>query len=140
MWIKGETLGAKHKAFSWMFDKRDGISIKRHFKRSTRIDDYTCKDIEQLLGYIKTQDTVPLGNSVVKLAKGIERRGLGSYVFDTIKPNTSFAQSTSQLAAVMVQANILAYNGVEKGMEFWFVEGNWQKKLESLQEKSVQEI
>ena len=84
--------------------------------------------------FLKMKVFVLKGNlkMVERMNNLTERDGLGMFVFSNIEANTAFAQATSQVAALMVEAGIFKYNGALKGMKFWMYNYDWRTQLEEL--------
>ena len=122
------TLG-KNKSFIWEYNSETGITIIRHFKNGERKDPFSNEVIGKIINYVKKSGKVRLSNNVEKLSNGTEVEGLGKFVFDKIKKDTSYAQAMSQFAAIMVKLGIFEYNGERKSMEFWVINEKWQKVL-----------
>ncbi len=130
MFEKGFTLG-KSNPFYWEYNQDTGIKIIRQFKNNEREDIFTNEDISKIIDYVKKRGKVRLSNNVEKIKNGTEIEGLGKFVFNEIKKNTSYAQSMSQFVAIMVKLGIFEYNGAKKLLEFWLVNEDWQKVLMS---------
>lgn len=128
---KGVTLG-KGKPFLWDYNSQNGIKIIRYFKNIERIDVFSINNINAIVDYVVTTGRVRLSNNVEKLKDGSELDGLGKFVFDNIKKDTSQAQSMSQFAAIMVKMGVFEYNGTKKAMEFWVVNENWRDVFSNL--------
>jgi hypothetical protein len=126
----GITLGGKAKEFEWKYDG-EKIIISREFgKLHNNIQtEFTNNEISLILSYIKYKGKAYLSNSVSKLQDGTEKDGIGKFIYENIKSDTTFAQTASQLVSIFVKANILEYNGKKRNMEFWLVDEEWEKAL-----------
>lgn len=123
---KGVTLG-KGNPFLWEYSAQNGIKIIRNFKNIEQIDFFSIDNIDAIVDYVIMTGRVRLSNNVERLKDGSELDGLGKYVFDNIKKDTSHAQSMSQFAAIMVNMGVFKYNGTKKAMEFWVINKNWRE-------------
>lgn len=136
-WKQEYTLSGKKKPFSSKIDENINLTIRRRFKDNPndKIDSYSLKRLEIIQDFMKKHNWVPLANNVEKMKKGTEIRGLGSFVYDNIRADSSFAQTTSQLAAIFVVAGIWdrdmqQINGEGKRrMVFKFKGINWKEAL-----------
>lgn len=72
---------------------------------------------------------MPLANSVSKVKDGIEKDGIGTYIYNNIKQDPSLVQTSSQLVAILYNANVLYYNDKKNGMEFWINKIDWKENL-----------
>lgn len=118
-WNESHTLGGKGKPFKWKLVQDLGLIINREFKSGSRTDQLTIKDVEKIIQYVADKEKVALANSVEKLGNGTEKDGLGKFIYDNIKAETSLAQVSSQIASIFVEKGIFSYNGKERNMEFW---------------------
>ncbi|WP_159468318.1 hypothetical protein [Dyadobacter sp. 3J3] len=131
------TLGGKKKPFSSKIDENINLIIQRRFKgtKPDNISKYSFEELEAIQLFMKNQNWVPLANSVSNMQNGSEILGLGSFVFNNIRANQVFAQSTSQLAAIFVVAGIwdldkMQINGKGKRrMVFKYKDINWKEAL-----------
>jgi hypothetical protein len=107
-WQQEYTLGSRRKPFLSKIDENLNLTIRRRFvnKATDVISTFLLKDLKEIQSYMKDQEWVPLANSVDNMQNGLEIPGLGSFVYSNIKEDTTFAQSTSQLAAIFVVAGI----------------------------------
>lgn len=129
-WIDSKTLSSKKKEFKWKYDDLSGLEIERVFKGdivSTTI--FSNRDIERIIDFVFENEDVKLSNSIDKLRDGTEKDGLGKFVYEELGKSISDAQAVSQLAAILVDVNILEYNGVSRNMEFKLKHINWKDRL-----------
>ena len=120
------TLGAKGKSFKWIFDSRNGITIRRQFSIGDRVDIFSRNEIEQIIQFTINNGNIPLANNVEKIYKGTEKIGLGSFIYNQFTKDISKAQAASQLATILVKTGIYDYNGLMRNMEFWIKNSDWQ--------------
>jgi len=129
-WINSKTLSSRSKDFQWKYDDCNGLEIRRMFKGNTeRRTIFTTKDIDKIINFVFKNGKVSLANNVGKLKNGIEKKGLGKFIYEELGRDVSDAQATSQLAAIFVLVKIFEYNGKLKNMEFWLNNINWRDKL-----------
>ncbi|MDU5081216.1 hypothetical protein [uncultured Tissierella sp.] len=131
--LKGYTL-SEEKPFLWDYDGEkifiSKIFISKNDKNGKEHTfDFTNAQIDGLLLYIKKKGRVPLGNSVSKVKDGTEKDGIGSYLYNNIKQDTTFQQTSSQLVSIWCDIGVLHYNNRKKGMEFWINDMNWREML-----------
>lgn len=127
-WLKGYTLSRK-KPFLWYYD-REKIIIKREFKNNyKRQDEFYNYQIDMIIQYIAANDKVYLSNNVDTVRKGTEKDGIGKYIYENIKKDLYFQQSSSQLVSILYNANILFYNIEKNNMKFWIKDLNWKRKI-----------
>jgi hypothetical protein len=123
------TLGAKSKLFKWIFDPKNGITIRRQFTNGDRVDIFSINEIEQIIQFTIKNGNIPLANSVEKINAGVEKIGLGSFIYNQFTKDINKAQAASQLAAILVKTGIYDYNGLMRNMEFWIKNSDWQPLL-----------
>ena len=116
-------------SFQWSFDTIKGLVISREFKNSHREDQFSVLEIEKLLQFTFSKGEVLLGNSVSKMNDGTEIDGLGAFVYDNIKADNTFAQSVSQFAAIMVDAEIFSSRKESRWMKCKLKNIDWQTRL-----------
>jgi hypothetical protein len=134
-WINSKTLSSRSKDFQWKYDDCNGLEIRRMFKGNTeRRTIFTTKDIDKIINFVFKNGKVSLANNVGKLKNGIEKKGLGKFIYEELGRDVSDAQATSQLAAIFVLVKIFEYNGKLKNMEFWLNNINWRDKLNQYME------
>lgn len=128
-WSRSRTLGAKHKVFSWRIDNRGNLFIKRKFRsnRFPRIDKISCRHLERLCEFMQDGEWKALANGAAKLCMGTEKDGIGKFLYK-LRPEVSYAQLSSQLAAIFYQAGVWEWNEQDRGMEFLLHSENWQEK------------
>lgn len=126
----GITLGGKAKKFEWSYDG-EKIKINRKIGRfdSNIQSEFTNNEISHIISYIKYKKKVCLSNSVSKLQDGTEKDGIGKFIYENIKSDTTLAQTASQLASIFIATNILGYNGKKRNMEFWLINEEWENAL-----------
>lgn len=124
------TLGGKAKEFKWDYNGEKVIISRKVGKLQNNIQsEFTNNEISLILSYIKHKGNIELSNSVSKLQDGTEKDGIGKFIYENIKSDTTLAQAASQLASIFVNANILSYNGKKRNMEFWLLDEEWEKAL-----------
>lgn len=136
-WKQEYTLGSRKKPFLSKIDESLNLTIRRRFvnKRTDVISTFSSEDLEEIQTYMKDQNWIPLANSVSNMQNGSEILGLGSFVYNSIKGSTTFAQSTSQLAAIFVTAGIWEIDMKSVGsqgnkrMVFKFKDIDWKEAL-----------
>ncbi|GMQ61701.1 hypothetical protein [Vallitalea maricola] len=125
-----ETLGGKAKKFKWKYCEDEGLTIYRVFsKGSKHISIFSDNDLDNIIDFLKNKQELPLANSVDKMKNGTEKEGFGSFIYDKINADTKFAQSASQLVAILISAGIIGYNGAKRNMIFYYKDSNWKIKL-----------
>lgn len=112
-----------------MFNPEKGLTIYRQFSTGDRIDVFSINELDQIIQFTISNGNVPLANSVSKIHQGIERIGLGSFVYGQLDKDIVKAQATSQLAAIFVHSGVYEYNGLTRNMEFWIKNSDWQLLL-----------
>lgn len=68
-----------------------------------------------------------LANGAAKLYMGTEKDGIGKFLYK-LRPEVSYAQLSSQLAAIFYQSGVWEWNEQKRGMEFLLLSENWQEK------------
>jgi hypothetical protein len=128
-WPRFHTLGIKQKAFSWRIDRSGNIFIKRKFRRTRfpRIDKISCSHLDKLCGFMEDMEWKYLANDVAKLYLGTEKDGIGKFMY-RLRPEVSYAQLSSQLAAIFYHSEIWKWNERKRGMRFLLLSGDWQEK------------
>lgn len=128
-WSRSQTLGVKQKAFSWRIDGHGNIFIKRKFRRGRfpRIDKISCNHLDRLCRFMEDMEWKDLANDAAKLYKGTEKDGIGKFMY-RLRPEVSYAQLSSQLAAIYYHSEVWKWNERKKRMQFLLLSGDWQKK------------
>jgi len=103
-WKQEYTLGSRKKPFSSKIDVGLTLTIRRKFKNNPKdlFSIFSLEKLEAIQSYMRNRDWIPLANNVYRMRNGTEMDGLGSFVYNNLTSNTTFAQSTSQLAAMFV--------------------------------------
>ncbi|GMQ59061.1 hypothetical protein AN1V17_34580 [Vallitalea sediminicola] len=128
--LEGETLGGKAKKFKWKYCEDEGLTIYRVFsKGSKHTSIFSDNDLDNILDFLKNKQELPLANSVDKMKNGTEKEGFGSFIYNKINADTKFAQSASQLVAILTVADIIGYNEAKRNMKFYYKDSNWKTKL-----------
>lgn len=111
-WSRSHTLGIKQKAFSWRIDRRGNIFIKRKFRkgRFPRIDKISCSHLEKLYRFMEGLEWKDLANDAAKMYTGTEKDGIGKFMY-RLRPEVTYAQLSSQLAAIFYRAEVWKWNG-----------------------------
>ncbi|TKT94154.1 hypothetical protein [Dyadobacter frigoris] len=136
-WKQEYTLGSQAKPFLSKINESLNLHIRRQFKNKPNdvISKFSSEDLNAIQSYMKDQNWIPLANSISKMKNGSEIPGLGSFVYNNIRGNTTFAQSTSQLAAIFVTAGIWEFDIKRVGskgnkrMVFKFRDIDWKEAL-----------
>ncbi|MEZ0610526.1 hypothetical protein ACAW74_18575 [Fibrella sp. WM1] len=126
-WGDNITLGGKAKAFQWKLDDTFTLHINRPFENGNI--KFTAEQLDRIADYVAQNCEVALGNSVSKLADGTEREGLGKFMHNSMGLTITEAQTSSQLAALFVQACIWKWNDQKRGMTFRIIRTNWRQEL-----------
>lgn len=126
-WIHSVTLGGKQKQFSWRIDEQFNLYIKR--ERNEKQEKITVDSLDKIYNFVKENERTALANNVAKLSKDEEKEGLGKFIFENIKEDTTYAQLSSQIGAIFVEVNIWTYNGEKKGIKFKSFINDWRDKL-----------
>lgn len=114
-----KTLSSKSKSFKWTFNQLNGLTIYREFSNGDRKDVFSINELEQVIQFTIRNGKISLANNVEKIHNGIEKKGLGSFIYKQFDKDVIKAQAASQLAAILVHTGIYEYNGLTKNMEFW---------------------
>jgi hypothetical protein len=128
-WSRSHTLGVKQKAFSWRIDGNGNIFIKRKFRRARfpRIDKISYSHLDRLCKFMQDMEWKDLANSASKLYKGIEKEGIGKFLY-RLRPEVPYAQLSSHLGAIFYHSEVWKWNEQKRGMKFLLLSGNWQQK------------
>jgi hypothetical protein len=128
-WSRSHTLGIKRKAFSWRIDGRGNIFVKRKFRkdRFPRIDKISCNHLEKLYRFMEDLEWKDLANDAAKMYMETEKNGIGKFIYK-LRPEVTYAQLSSQLAAIFYRAEVWKWNERKRGMKFLLLSGDWQKK------------
>ena len=132
-WCHLTTLSTKAKVFWWKLNQDMSLTIMRKFDQRTGNikHEYTIleNEINNLQKFLASKK-MPLANNVQKLSKGIEKEGIGSFLYNELNwQNTTKAQLASHIASIFVNANIWSYNNKSREMLFWIKTENWQDNL-----------
>lgn len=143
-WVRRVTLGVKAKAFHWKLDDAANLCIIRYFENKAGEQQqanvsFSVEQINKIVEYVAQalKGEVALANNVEKLADGTEQEGLGRFMYEHFSPNTTVAQSSSQLAAIFVEAGIWQWNGKQIGMTFKANLVDWQNLLRKYYERGL---
>lgn len=128
-WSRSQTLGVKHKAFSWRIDRSGNIFIKRRFRkvRFPRIDKISCSHLDKLCRFMEDMEWKDLANNAAKLYMGTEKDGIGKLMY-RLRPEVPYSQLSSQLAAIFYRSEVWKWNERKRGMRFLLLSENWQEK------------
>lgn len=138
------TLGGKHKEFSWYIEM-DLLVVEKQFKsdKVKREIKFTKKELIDTINFINTEKVVTLSNDVIRMGNITEeqyiydnyfKKGLGPFICkisDKKKELIYKAQATSQLVAILVDEEILEYRN-KRSMEF-YLKFNKNKAIEDLE-------
>ena len=136
---------SRAKDFEWKISE-DNLYIRREFfvkEESVRVqeDSFAFEDIDKIISFVDRKTSVKLDNSVTEMRAPMderdERYGLGRFIYDNIKSDLTYAQSSSQLVAILTRAGILSWNGKKNGMEFSLKTNNWKEPLISYYEDEL---
>lgn len=136
-WSLSHTLGAKEKAFFWRIDSRGNIFIKRKFKKTLfpRIDKISRNHLERLHEFMQDREWKDLANDAAKLYMGTEKDGIGKFLY-RLRPDVTYAQLSSQLAAIFYHSEVWKWNEQKRGMKFLLFSDDWQEKAMQYYRKS----
>jgi hypothetical protein len=136
-WSLSYTLGAKEKVFFWRIDSRGNIFIKRKFKKTLfpRIDKISRNHLERLHEYMQDREWKCLANDAAKLYVGTEKDGIGKFLY-RLRPEVTYAQLSSQLAAIFYHSEVWKWNEKKRGMKFLLFSDDWQEKAMQYYRKS----
>jgi len=136
-WSLSHTLGAKEKAFFWRIDSRGNIFIKRKFKKTLfpRIDKISRNHLERLHEFMQDREWKDLANDAAKLYMGTEKDGIGKFLY-RLRPEVTYAQLSSQLAAIFYHSEVWKWNEQKRGMKFLLFSDDWQEKAMQYNRKS----
>lgn len=127
----GYTLSRK-KPYDWYYDG-ENLTIKRKFRIKDEIrdieDTFSNYQIDMIMEYIKENGEVYLSNSVSGVRDGTAKDGIGKFIYDNLKQNTTFQQSSSQLVSIFYYADILSFTKEKNTMKFNIKNSNWREKL-----------
>ncbi len=127
--IVGYTL-SKPNEFLWYYDGQK-LTIERVFKNKEEISEFNNDEIDMIVQYIKNNGEVDLSNNVSKVKDGSEKPGIGKFIYENIRMDTTFQQSSSQLVSIMYDIGVLDYNNKKRNMKFWIKDSNWKEKINS---------
>lgn len=129
--IVGCTLGKGYE-FLWYYDG-EKLTIERDFdnKKEKEISQFYNDEIDMIVHYIKINREVGLSNSVSKVKDGSEKPGIGKFIYENIRRDTTFQQSSSQLVSIMYYIGVLDYNNKKRNMKFGIKDSNWKEKINS---------
>lgn len=125
----GCTLG-KGNEFLWYYDG-EKLTIEREFKNKEEKTEFFNDEIDMIVQYIKNNGEVDLSNSVSKVEDGSEKPGIGKFIYESIRRDITFQQSSSQLVSIMYNIGVLDYNNKKRNMKFWIKDSNWKEKINS---------
>ncbi len=94
-------------------------------------------DLGHIHSYVSKNNWTHLANSVSKIPNGIEKEGIGKFMYEKLGLSVSDAQLASHISALFCQAGIWESNGVVKGMMFRKMQDDWQTALIDLYNRSV---
>ncbi|MHC1754628.1 MAG: hypothetical protein AB9861_04220 [Methanosarcina sp.] len=128
-WSLSHTLGTKEKVFSWRIDSRGNIFIKRKFRKDCfpRIDKISCSHLDKLHEFMQDREWKDLANDAAKLYTGTEKDGIGKFLY-RLRQEVTYAQLSSQLAAIFYHSEVWEWNEQKRGMKFLLLPGSWQEK------------
>lgn len=128
-WSLSYTLGTKEKAFSWRIDSRGNIFIKRKFKKNLfpRIDKISRSHLDRLHEFMQDREWKALANNAAKMYMGTEKDGIGKFLY-RLRAEVTYAQLSSQLAAIFYHSGVWQWNEQKRGMKFLLISGSWQEK------------
>lgn len=128
--LLGITLGGKAKEFEWNYDGEKIVIGRKFVNLNNNIQsEFTNNEVSLILSYIKNKGKVDLANSVSKLKDGTEKDGIGKFIYENIKSDTTLAQAASQLVSILINVNVLGYNEKKRNMEFWLIDDKWENAL-----------
>lgn len=115
------TLGGKRNSYWWSIDKNCNVTISRRFSPKTgnlrHVRIISKEEINKILQYLDDFDHFYLRNSVSKLKNGTEKSdGIGYFMFNNLKWNSTESQLASHLAAVFCDAGLWRNNGAKRNI------------------------
>ncbi|ACB84389.1 HNH endonuclease [Natranaerobius thermophilus] len=132
-WVLMSTLGSKKKTFWWKLKDDFTLCIYREFKNDIKANkEISVQELESLINYVKKQDWVDLANNVQKISEGMEKEGLGKFLYEKLNWQIAEAQLASHLGSIFTQAGIWEYNGQVRGIKFKHKTDDWKNKLQKL--------
>ena len=139
-WAMETTLGAKEKPFEWRIDHNCFLSIQRRFEYKSK-SKYVGKtipqeELDQIHNYV-SQGWCCLANNVKNLKAGLEKEGIGSFLYNTLGWNETDSQLASQLAAIFTKAEVWQFNDKKKNMMFMSIQKKWCKCLQEYFSRTV---
>jgi hypothetical protein len=139
-WLYEKTLGGKAKEFWWKIDEEYNILIKRRFahQKEPLTQKVTSEEINKLDEYLSDGEWKALSNNVEKLRLGIEKPGIGKFLYDNLKMNETEAQLSSHLGTIFSNSGAWLYNGKEKNMEFKKNTEDWKRLIKEYYDKKLE--
>lgn len=122
----------RSKPFTWCFSETNNLIITRFFKnRQENRTKITEDELEKIDNFVTSKkDWVDLANNVEKLAKGIEKDGIGKFLYEELDKNPTEAQLSSHIAALFVKAKIWEWRKHKGSMQFRKIDVNdWPSLL-----------
>lgn len=123
-WIQASTLGGKQKNFSWRVDEQCNLYIKRNDSEKEEI--FIAESLEKIHNYVSSNEWTYLANNVDKLYRGEEKEGLGKFIYENIRKDTTYAQLSSQIVSIFTQINIWVSNGKKISIKFRTISNDWK--------------
>ncbi|MDD4239569.1 MAG: hypothetical protein PHT62_13610, partial [Desulfotomaculaceae bacterium] len=130
-WVHSTTFGGKAKSFWWKIDSEGNLSILRFFKSSNGVSEkfkrISREEIEKLNLYMAENEWVSLANNVEKLGNGVEKEGIGRFLYENFKWNIADCQLASHLGVIFSLSGMWEYNGKERGILFRRLNRDWRE-------------
>jgi hypothetical protein len=127
-WVHSKTFGGKQKSFWWRVDDDSIIYIRRVFKgNKQRTDRISAEELGQLNRWVSDSNWVPLANNIEKLRLGTEQEGVGWFLCNVLRWQSSAEwQLSSQLGVIFTLSGVWEYNGRRRGICFRKTSEEWR--------------
>lgn len=114
---KLNTMGGKEKPFKWIYENRT-LKINKESAGKIVTVEYSYYEVLSVLIYLDKFGPLPLANSVSKLYNGVEKQGIGTFVYNNSEQDMVKAQSVSQLMPVLHELGLVEHNNKKRGILF----------------------
>ena len=133
-WVHSTTFGGKAKSFWWKIDDDGSLFITRNFKTTSGVVKKSVKfisreEIERLNKYMAINQWVSLSNNVEKLKNGKEKEGIGRFLYEHLKWNTTDCQLAGHLGVIFSLSGVWQFNGKERWIQFKQLNENWNNLI-----------
>jgi len=125
-WISELTFG-REKSFFWTINKDNSIVIRRFFKNNPKPIETLFKkeQLDRLNNYVSGDSYTNLANNVEKLAGGVEKEGIGKFLFEKFHWSTTDCQVSGHIAVIFSNSGVWQYNQNKRFMGFKKLENDW---------------